>query len=1145
MYNKYLSFFNVTKMNKKFSLCLICLSIFFGSADGSRIYANDLTDNKLPVDTLFTDNGNGHILDGWKDTTDWISDGSLIKHNLEGVAGKSYLSSEIDSKFGNGATTWKFRITSQFDPTTTNKFCYWLMASDADLSNSKTRGYVVGVCITESAKNLIFCRFDANGTKTVLNKTRYLWGDNSDVAMIVTRSPKGVWTLSYIVNPETSTDTIVSDDFIDDTYNDLAYQGYLFNYSKTRAGLLWVSKPDIVRQAAPITLQSAICIDNQTIEAGFSGLPDSLSATNAANYTIDGKAVVSVQLNEAVPHNVTIKTKALNAGTHTLAISGVIGRNGLPMEPQQMEFKYTLPAKPYDLVFNELMFNPTDGMLPNADYLEIYNRSKNNIELKGWTLDISGTARKMPDSTINSGEYLIITTAAAADTFRIFGKTVGAITSSNLTNSGRTLRLVSPEGRTIDSLTYTEKSIIDADKNGGGWSFERIDYENNCGSWSNWAFSTDPRGGTPGQRNSVYAKNIDNTPVKIVNLLPVSDNQLQLEFSETPTYNSMTSGDNYRFGSWKPGAFSFENNKLTVIYSTQFKSDTQHEIKVSNLTDECGNIMKDTTIRFTYHKTQFYDLVISEIMATPEPSAGLPENEWIELYNRSDFDIHLVNFNIRIGSKYYAIDDGTIGANNYAILTKVGSDNSLQKYGNVVNVSKLPALAQSSSITIFDADDHPVCQTNYKQNWFADDLKAAGGYSLERIDIDNADESAENWAQSESSNGGTPGARNSIKRTIADNVRPQLIRVVPTAEKTLQLFFSEPVTINGHPEMLDIKPAGCAATYVQTSATDLATVVVKLDNELSEDDIYTLSVDSTLTDIAGNKIGTNSAQFAVPKKAEMNDLIISEILFNPYPNGADFVELYNRSDHAVNIAGLVLATRTDGNLKNPKNIDGFGSILQPHSYIVISTDIANIAATYNHGELYQVAAMPSMPDGEGNIVLTDTTGNIFDEVNYTSKMHFGLLKDLNGVSLERIDNEQPADNPNNWHSASEQVGWATPGLPNSAARPISTDSDALVSLNSDVFSPDNDGFEDQLEIAYNTGEAGYVANVTIFNAKGLKMRTLVNNQLLGTDGFWAWDGLDDNNRRVPTGIYVIYCEMFDLDGKVKKEKKVCVVATKM
>lgn len=1132
-------------MNKKFSLCLFWLAIFFGWQNTLFATEISLDYNSLPADTIFTDDLGTDALDSWTDTIGWISDGSLIKHNLEGVAGKSYLLAKTDGLYANGTTTWIFRLSFGYEATTTNKFGYWLMASKADLSDSKTSGYIVGACLAGSEKNLLMCRIDANGTKTALYKTRYLWNTPSDVKVIVTRTAKGCWTLSYIVNPETSTDTIVGDDFIDDTFSDLQYHGYFFNYSKTRAGQLWVGNTSILRQASPIALLSTVWTDGAIVEAEFTGFPDSLSAITAANYTIDGKAVAGVQLDDAVPQRVIIKTNGLAAGTHTLAVSGVIGRNGLTMEPQQIEFEFIPPANPFDLVFNELMYNPSGADLPNYDYLELYNNSQSNIRLGGWTLDISGTIRQLPDSTINSGEYLIITTAAAADTFRIFGKTVGAITSSHLTNTGRTLRLVSPQGATIDSLTYTEKSIVDAEKNGGGWSLERIDPQNTCGGWSNWAFSTDLHGGTPGKRNSVYARNIDNTSVRIVNLLPIADNQLQLGFSETPTYNSMTSSDNYHFGSWTPGAFSFENNKLTVIYSTRFKSDAQNEIKISKLTDECGNVMKDTTIQFTYHRAELYDLVVSEIMANPEPSAGLPENEWIELYNRSDFDIHLVNFNIRIGSKYYAIDDGTIGAKSYAILTKTGNEDNLRQYGNVVTVSKMPALAQSASITIFDADVNPVCGTDYKQNWFADDLKAAGGYSLERIDVDNADESAANWAQTENRQGGTPGSQNSISQSIADTVKPQLIRVMPANEKTLQLFFSEPVIVDGLAEKISLEPAGCPAYYAQPSDQNLSMAVVRLDGELFENEIYTLTIDSTLTDIAGNRIGQHTATFALPQKVESNDLVISEILFNPYPNGADFVEIYNRSDHPVNIAGLVLASRVDGNLKNPKNIDGFGSILLPNSYIAISTDIANIAATYNHGELYQVSALPSMPDDEGNIVLADTSGNIFDEVPYSSKMHFGLLKDLNGVSLERIDFEQPADNSGNWHSASELVGWATPGLPNSAARSISTDSESLISLNSEVFSPDNDGFEDQLEIGYNIDEAGYVANVTIFNAKGLKMRTLVNNQLLGTSGFWAWNGLDDNNRRVPTGIYVIYCELFDLDGNVKKEKKVCVVATKM
>ena len=146
---------------------------------------------KIAVDTLFADDLGADALKSWDHTTDWISDCSLIKHNLDGEAGKSNLSSQIDDLFTNGTTTWTFRMSSVFEPTTSNKFCYWLMASKSNLSDNKTSGYAVGVCITGSAKNLVMCRVDANGTKTVLYQTRYLWNDQSDVKIIVTRTAKG------------------------------------------------------------------------------------------------------------------------------------------------------------------------------------------------------------------------------------------------------------------------------------------------------------------------------------------------------------------------------------------------------------------------------------------------------------------------------------------------------------------------------------------------------------------------------------------------------------------------------------------------------------------------------------------------------------------------------------------------------------------------------------------------------------------------------------------------------------------------------------------------------------------------------------------------------------------------------------------
>ena len=50
--------------------------------------------------------------------------------------------------------------------------------------------------------------------------------------------------------------------------------------------------------------------------------------------------------------------------------------------------------------------------------------------------------------------------------------------------------------------------------------------------------------------------------------------------------------------------------------------------------------------------------------------------------------------------------------------------------------------------------------------------------------------------------------------------------------------------------------------------------------------------------------------------------------------------------------------------------------------------------------------------------------------------------------------------------------------------------------------------------------------------------------LIGQEGATSWDGLDDLGNRVPVGIYVVYTEVFDLDGNVKSYKNAVVVATR-
>jgi flagellar hook assembly protein FlgD len=98
-----------------------------------------------------------------------------------------------------------------------------------------------------------------------------------------------------------------------------------------------------------------------------------------------------------------------------------------------------------------------------------------------------------------------------------------------------------------------------------------------------------------------------------------------------------------------------------------------------------------------------------------------------------------------------------------------------------------------------------------------------------------------------------------------------------------------------------------------------------------------------------------------------------------------------------------------------------------------------------------------------------------------------------------------------------------------------------ISLERDAFSPDGDGLNDVLYLHYNFGEPGYVANITLFDAKGRFVRTLASNELMAPEGVVAWDGTSETGQKAAIGIYIIHIEVFNLQGEVKKYRKVCAV----
>jgi hypothetical protein len=276
-------------------------------------------------------------------------------------------------------------------------------------------------------------------------------------------------------------------------------------------------------------------------------------------------------------------------------------------------------------------------------------------------------------------------------------------------------------------------------------------------------------------------------------------------------------------------------------------------------------------------------------------------------------------------------------------------------------------------------------------------------------------------------------------------------------------------------------------------------------------------------------------------------MVINEILFNPYTNGSDFVELLNTSSNAVCIQNLSIANGylNAGSENETATLEG--RIVLPHEFIVFTEDGTDLVAFYpsvKPKNIIRVNALPTFNNASGTCVIYSNLNEIIDELNYAESMHFQLLSSFEGVSLERLSPDLPTTQESNWHSASEACGYATPGRENSQIISIEN-MDGDFSLSCQIFSPDNDGLDDVIQFHYSNLKSGSVGNLTIYNERGIRVKRLVRNEYLGSEGNAIWDGLSDEGAPLEIGIYIATFEAFNEDGIQVKHKRDFTLARKL
>ncbi len=139
------------------------------------------------------------------------------------------------------------------------------------------------------------------------------------------------------------------------------------------------------------------------------------------------------------------------------------------------------------------------------------------------------------------------------------------------------------------------------------------------------------------------------------------------------------------------------------------------------------------------------------------------------------------------------------------------------------------------------------------------------------------------------------------------------------------------------------------------------------------------------------------------------------------------------------------------------------------------------------------------------------------------------------MALERLNPESTQ-----WFWAASTDNYGTPGRVNSQFI-YEPKSNSILSVEPEIFSPNNDGLKDFTSITLRLEKAAKTS-IYIYNKQGIMVKLVCTNELVNANANWIWNGLDSDTYRLPIGIYILVAEMIDGDGKVEVLKEPIVIS---
>lgn len=606
----------------------------------------------------------------------------------------------------------------------------------------------------------------------------------------------------------------------------------------------------------PPSLDDAEAESALLVLATFSEPLDPATAEDEANYSIsDGigqPALAEVTADPAVVR-LTLATPLSGIQTYTLTASGLtdLAGNAMGVETALFAFGTGATPGPRDLVINEFLYDEPTADNP-GEFVELFNRTDQTFDLSDFTLN-DGTGTDQPITTqqvlLGPGGYAVIVEDGVL--FQAIFPDVPFVEQplwSALNNTGDAI-VLKYQGAVVDSLLYSVAwGGVDA-------SLERKDPDGPSSSTSNWATTTDLRGGTPGEINTRFEP--DSTPPSLVSAEAESATVVLAAFSEPldPTTAENTTNYSVSDGLGEPteAVVTADPAVVRLTLATPIPGLGSYTLTAMGLADLVGNVMGTETASFVFGMGAVpspQDIVINEFLYD-EPTSGSP-GEFVEVFNRTDQTFDLSDFTLGEGNSNDApvsTRQVLLEPGGYAVLVEDGPQFQAVFPGvPFVEPPTWNALLNSGDTIVLSYQGTVIDAVDYEPDWGGQDV------SLERKDPRGPSSSASNWATTTDPRGGTPGAINS--RFELDETGPQILAVsVGLDETSIVVMFNEPtVPASVSPSAFSL--LGTTITGITLIQED--TVVLRLGSRLPTGS-YTLTA-SNLEDPLGN-IATSTFAF--------------------------------------------------------------------------------------------------------------------------------------------------------------------------------------------------------------------------------------------------------------------------------------------